>query len=44
MKANFSAAIKKAIKRAAHISSETTSWFGLYQPQTPKSLVKSEKK
>lgn len=44
MKANFSAVIKKAIKSAAHISSETTSFVGLYQPKTPKALVKSEKK
>ena len=44
MKANFSSVIKKAIKSAAHISSETTSWFGLYQPKTPKSLVKSKRK
>ena len=44
MKANFSAVIKKAIKNAAHISSETTSFVGLYQPKTPKALVKSEKK
>ena len=44
MKANFSAVIKKAIKSAAHSSRETTSFVGLYQPKTPKALVKSEKK
>ena len=44
MKAKFSAVIKKALKNVAVSSSETTSMLGLYQPKTPKALVKSEKK
>ncbi len=44
MKARFSAAVKKTLKSVARISSETTSFVGLYQPKTPKALVKSEKK
>lgn len=44
MKAKFSAVIKKALKSVAVASSETTSIFSLYQPKTPKALVKSEKK
>ena len=44
MKAKISAVIIKTLKSVAHISSETTSFVGLYQPKTPKTLVKSEKK
>lgn len=44
MKARFSAAVKKVLKSVAVASSETTSMLGLYQPKTPKTLVKSEKK
>ncbi len=44
MKARFSAAVKKVLKSVAVVSSETTSMLGLYQPNTPKALVKSEKK
>lgn len=44
MKAKFSAVIKKTLKNVAVSSSETTSLFALYQPKTPKALVKSEKK
>ena len=44
MKEKLFAVVKKAIRGAAVFSSETTSAFGLYQPKTPKSLVKSDKK
>ena len=44
MKAKLSNVIKKVIKGAAFISSESTSFAGLYQPKTPDSLLKSEKK
>lgn len=44
MKTKLSNIIKKAIKGAAIISSESTSLTGLYQPKTPDSLLKSEKK
>lgn len=44
MKAKFSAVIKKTLKSVAVFSSETTSLFGLYQPKTPKTLIKSDKK
>lgn len=44
MKAKFSAVIKKTLKNIAIASSETTSFLSLYQPKTPKALVKSEKK
>ena len=44
MKAKLSAAVKKVLKYVAVVSSETTSLFGLYQPKTPKALIKSEKK
>lgn len=44
MKKKISAIVKKAIREAAVFSSETTSSFGLYQPKTPKALIKSDKK
>lgn len=44
MKAKISTAVKKILKNVAVASSETTSLFSLYQPKTPKALVKSEKK
>jgi cyclic lactone autoinducer peptide len=44
MKAKFSAAVKNILKSVAVASSETTSFLSLYQPKTPKALVKSEKK
>lgn len=44
MKVKLSAAIKSVLKCVAVASSETTSLFGLYQPRTPKVLIKSEKK
>ncbi len=44
MKAKFSAVIKKTLKNVAVSSSEAISFFALYQPKTPKALVKSEKK
>lgn len=43
MKTKLSNVIKKVIKGAALVSSESTSFAGLYQPKTPKSLLKSEK-
>ncbi len=44
MKSKLSTVVKKALKSTAYISSETTSWFGLYQAKTPKALIKSDKK
>lgn len=44
MKTKLFAVVKKTIKGAAIASSESTSMVGLYQPKTPKSLVKSNKK
>lgn len=44
MKKKISVIVKKVIRGAAVISSESTSWAGLYQPQTPKSLIKTDKK
>lgn len=44
MKKKLSIVVSKVIKKAASISSETTSGLGLYQPKTPKALIKSEKK
>lgn len=44
MKKKISAIVKKVVKGVAVISSESTSLAGLYQPQTPKSLIKSDKK
>lgn len=44
MKKEISAIVKKVVKGIAVISSETTSMFGLYQPQTPKSLIKTDKR
>lgn len=44
MKAKFSAAVKNVLKSVAVVSSKTTSLFGLYQPKTPKALIKSKKK
>lgn len=44
MKEKILAVVKRAIKGAAVISSESTSWSGLYQPKTPKALIKSDKK
>ena len=36
--------IQPDIKKVAFMSSETTSGAGLYQPKTPKALIKSDKK
>ena len=44
MKEKLFAVVKKVIRGAAVISSESTSWSGLYQPKTPKALIKSNKK
>ena len=44
MKDKLYVVIKKAIKGVAIFSSNTTSVTGLYQPMTPKSLLKSDKK
>jgi cyclic lactone autoinducer peptide len=44
MKSKISNAISKVLKTVAATSSETTSMVGLYQPKTPKALIKSEKK
>ena len=44
MKAKISAVIKKTLKSVAVASSETTSFLSLYQPKTPKALIKSDKK
>lgn len=44
MKSKLSTVVKKTLKSAAYISSETTSFFSLYQPKTPKALIKSDKK
>ena len=44
MKEKLSDAIKKVLKCIAVASSEATSLFGLYQPKTPKALIKSEKR
>lgn len=41
---HFNNIIKKVIKWAAAVSSETTSATGLYQPKTPKALIKCDKK
>ena len=44
MKGKIFAVVEKVIKGAAVVSSESTSWLGLYQPKTPKTLIKSDKK
>ena len=44
MKEKIYTLVRKTIKGAAIVSSETTSAFGLYQPKTPEDLQKSEKK
>lgn len=44
MKEKIYTFVRKAIKGAANVSSETTSIFSLYQPKTPEALLKSEKK
>lgn len=44
MKKRLSTVVKKVIKGAAVISSESTSWLGFYQPKTPQALIKSDKK
>ncbi|MBQ8297659.1 MAG: cyclic lactone autoinducer peptide [Ruminococcus sp.] len=44
MEKKFFTVIKKAIKGAAAASCETTSMLGLYQPKTPKALIKADKK
>lgn len=44
MKEKLFSVVKKVIRGAAVISSESTSWAGFYQPKTPKALVKSDKK
>lgn len=42
MKEKLFAVVKK-VRGAAVLSSESTSWSGLYQPKTPQALVKSDK-
>ncbi len=44
MKKGISNIVKKVIKGVAVISSESTSILSLYQPQTPESLIKPDKK
>ena len=44
MKKRVSDIFLKAIKKVAFMSSETTSGAGLYQPKTPKALIRSDKK
>lgn len=44
MKKRIIAVVKKTIESVAAVSSETTSILGLYQPRTPKALIKSDKK
>ena len=44
MKSKISNAISKILKNVAIASAETTSIFSLYQPKTPKALIKSDKK
>ncbi len=44
MKGKLVKVVKKAIKSAAIASSESTSWLIAYQPKTPKTLIKSDKK
>ena len=44
MKKGISNIVTKVITGVAVISSESTSILGLYQPQTPKSLIKPDKK
>lgn len=44
MKRKIFSVVEKVIKGAAVVSSESTSWLGLYQPKTPKALLKNNKK
>lgn len=44
MKEKLFVVIKKVIMGVAVFSSNTTSVTGLYQPKTPESLLKSDKK
>lgn len=44
MKKSILAFVKKTIEGVAVVSSETTSILSLYQPKTPKVLIKSDKK
>ena len=44
MKKQFLKFVAKTAKRMAEVSSETTSFAGLYQPKTPKALLKPSKK
>ena len=44
VKTKVSNIVKAILKGSAKLSSESTSLVGLYQPKTPKSLVKSNKK
>lgn len=44
MKKRLLKVVSKVIKKAASISSETTSGLGLYQHKTPQALIKSGKK
>lgn len=44
MKEKLFAVVKKVIRGTAVLSSESTSWSGLYQPKTPQVLIKSNKK
>lgn len=44
MKKHFKDVVKKVLENVAVASSETTSSAGLYQPKTPKTLIKSDKK
>ncbi|MCM1508159.1 MAG: cyclic lactone autoinducer peptide [Ruminococcus flavefaciens] len=44
MKKRIIDVVRKTIESVANVSSETTSILGLYQPRTPKALIKSNKK
>ena len=44
MKKKLFKTIAKVIKGTAVLSSESTSWTGLYQPRTPQALIKPDKK
>ena len=44
MKKKLATVVKGVINGAAVMSSESTSWLGLYQPKTPKALLESKKR
>ena len=44
MKETIFEIVRRAIRGAAAVSSETTSFAGLYQPKKPKALIVSDKK